>query len=83
MRQFNNFVMAVVAAAVLFGAGLPVQAQTRPAAEKISPEQFDQKLQDTRSMIQKQTTAPQGNQTTHQFTSDICKKNPNLPQCKL
>lgn len=72
---------AVCAAALACCVVLPAHAQT-----KISPEQFDQKLQDTRATIKKQqTTAPSqpGRATSNQLVVDICKKNPNLPQCKL
>lgn len=76
-------VKAAAVVALVVCASLPAQAQTRAAGEKISSEQFEQKLQDTRDLIKKQTTtAPQGNQA-HPFAVDICKKNPNLPQCKL
>jgi hypothetical protein len=60
---------------------LPAHAQT-----KISPEQFDRKLQDTRATIKKQQTTPPSqpsHATSNQLVVDICKKNPNLPQCKF
>ena len=69
------------AAALASCVALPAHAQT-----KISPEQFDRKLQDTRATIKKQQTTPPSqpsHATSNQLVVDICKKNPNLPQCKF
>lgn len=63
----------------------PVHAQVRLAAEKITSQQVDKALQNTRANIknQRQTTpAPDGNVPSNLIVIDICKKNPQLPQCK-
>ena len=64
---------------------LPGHAQTRLAAEKLDSDKFEKQLQDTRDDIKKErtTTNPSGAAHTNQTVIDICKKNPQLPQCKL
>jgi len=90
MTNFTRAFLAMGAAAVLMCCVvLPLHArdaQIRLAADKLDPQTFEQKLQDTRANIkkdQKMTTRPADNAATNQIVTDICKKNPKLPQCKL
>jgi hypothetical protein len=81
---FASLAKGAVTAALGCCVTLPAYAQMHLAAEKVSPQQFDQQLQDTRANIKRQTTtAPAGNAASNQIVIDICKKNPQLPQCKL
>jgi hypothetical protein len=61
-------------------------AQTRLAADKITSQQVEQTLQDTRATIKSKqpgtTTAPVELSPSNQLIIDICKKNSQLPQCK-
>ncbi|MEP7031013.1 MAG: hypothetical protein ABI830_08790 [Pseudolabrys sp.] len=60
-------------------------AQTRAADDKLDPARFEKKLQDTRDLIGKErtTTDRPAITDTHQIVTDICKKNEQLPQCRL
>ena len=80
-----GFCKGAVAATLACCVALSAHAQMRLAADKISPEQFDQKLQDTRAIIKSQQAAPTppDKATGNQISVNICKKMPQLPQCKL
>ena len=80
----KSAVISVVTCCVILP-GYAQNAPTRLAAEKLDQEKFEKKLQDTRDNIGKErtTAAPPSKPSTVQFVIDICKKNPQLPQCKL
>ena len=85
---FASFATGGTVAILACGASLPAQARGTPmrlAAEQFNSQQFEQKLQDTRTDIRKQQTTvrPTHNAGSNQLVIDICKKNPRLPQCKL
>lgn len=67
--------LTVIAVAAAHSADAP------KAADKLSPESFEQKLQDTRDNISRDRST--GPVVPAQTVVDICKKNPSLPQCKL
>ena len=77
------------AAAALAFCLLLVGAQ-RPAAaaekQTVAPQNFEQKLLDTRTSISKERQISTGSGVdgaASQIIVDVCKKNPNLPQCKF
>ena len=87
MSNFTFVKLAAGTAAILACCAGPVHADgtlMRLAADQLNQEQFEQKLQDTRTDIRKQqtTTRPGDNANSNQLAVDICKKNPRLPQCK-
>jgi hypothetical protein len=84
----HRLVIATVAACLTCCLVLPSYAGDMPAgaaAQKLDPDKFEQKLQDTRENISKNrlTPSPSDSIGTSQVGVDICKRNPNLPQCKL
>lgn len=81
---FAKGALAAVLAGCIILPGHAGEAQMRLAAEKLDPDKFEKKLQDTRENIGKErTTVPPATAGTNQIVVDICKKNPQLPQCKL
>jgi hypothetical protein len=88
MRRFTftNFVQGALAVLIACCLAQAVHAQVRLAADKITSDQVNQTLQDTRTNIKKQqpiTAVPTDDASSSQIVLDICKKNPKLPQCKL
>ena len=84
IATFAKGAVAAVLACCVMLPGQASNAQMHLAAEKLGPEKFEQKLQDTRENIGKErkTVGPSDNPTSN-IAIDICKKNPKLPQCKL
>ena len=85
---FANLAKGAAAASLACCLTLPVHARDariRLAAQKLDPQVYQQQLQDTRESIKKEQTIirPADNPSSNQLVVDICKKNPNLPQCKL
>lgn len=86
---FANLVKAAAAAGLACCVALPAHArhaETRLIAQKLNPQIYQQQLQDTRENIIKKeqsTIRPTDNADSEQLVIDICKKNPNLPQCQL
>jgi hypothetical protein len=67
------------------GAGYNAAAQQQGTAPKIEQKDFVDKVDDVRRSIERERTqqnAPRDN-ATQQFIVDVCKRNPNLPQCKI
>jgi hypothetical protein len=90
MRHFSfaNFAACAAAASLACCIALPVHARdapTRLMAQKLDPQVFQQQLQDTRESIKKEqmTIRPADDANSEQLVIDICKKNPNLPQCRF
>lgn len=95
MSRYTHFSFANATLANLAAAGLaccvalPAHARdagTRRIAQKLNPQIYQQQLKDTRENIIKKeqtTTGPADNTGSEQLVIDICKKNPNLPQCQL
>jgi hypothetical protein len=88
-RAMGHFRFAALAASAAIFACCVCPAHAREAHVQIAQQQLDQrlyeqKLQDTRQNIKKETTTtrPTGN-GSDQLAVDICKKNPQLPQCKF
>jgi hypothetical protein len=85
---FASVAKSTLVAILICGVGVPCfasEATTRLAAEKLDPNKFEQKLQDTRDNIVKErpNVSPTDASGTSRIGVDICKKNPQLPQCKL
>jgi hypothetical protein len=84
-----NLAKAIAAASLACCMAAPVHARDarmRLADQKLDPQVYQQQLQDTREDIIKKeqsTIAPPGGAGPEQLVIDICKKNPNLPQCRL
>ncbi len=74
----------VLAIAIVGSAIAPAQAADAPylTVDKLSPDSFQQKLQDTRENIGRQRLI-RPDFVPAQTVIDVCKKNPRLPQCGL
>jgi hypothetical protein len=88
-RAMGHFRFAAFAASTAIFACCAASAHARDAhmqiAQQLDQQLYEQKLQHTRENIKKQTTTPNptDNTKSDQLAVDICKKNPQLPQCKF
>lgn len=87
MSRFTSAFLAKGALALFMVATIAASAQAQMANEKLDRERFEQKLQNTRDVIEKeramQGTGGAKTVTPVQNVIDICKKNSKLPQCTL
>ena len=85
----SNFVrvMVLVAAGVALTAGATHRAIAQQSASpKVEPKDFVDKLEAVRHGIERERNerpAPSNSNAPAQLVVDVCKRNPQLPQCKL
>jgi len=85
----SNFVrvMVLVAAGVALTAGAAHRAIAQQSAfPKVKPKDFVDKLEAVRHGIERERNerpAPSNGNARAQLVVDVCKRNPQLPQCKL
>lgn len=87
MYRVKSVLVIWGALASFMAATVASSAQAQVASDKLDPQRFEQKLQTTRDVIEKERAAQAiggaKTITPMQNVIDICRKNPKLPQCAL
>ncbi len=86
MSRVTSAFLARGALALFAIAAIAAPAQAQMGNEKLDRERYEQKLQTTRDVIEKERATESAGAKTLvplQNVIDICRKNPKLPQCAL
>ena len=81
-KSVGKAALALATAAATFWATSQAAAQQNPAP-KIEQRDFVKKLDDVRNTIERDRNTQRPTTATDHVIPDVCKRNPQLPQCKL
>lgn len=82
LKALQTAVAGLALAAACFGAPCAADAQQNAPA-KIEQKDFVKRIDDVRQNIERDRNATRPEATTDRAIVDVCKQNPQLPQCKL
>jgi hypothetical protein len=78
--RVTAFGLAVVAGVYCAASNAAAQQNT---SSQIEQKDFVKKLDDVRQTIERDRNVRRPDSTTGHVVADVCKRNPQLPQCKL